>query len=505
MEAMRAAYAIGKEDDAAKDSVIANHADDLANWNKSAAVEASNIPSDELMAKGFDKSKYVAIPDGKVPVYNKDGSRATNGGGVPLSQLTYSVVDGTTQAPLTQDKYDQLARYGLMTAKENFKLPEGATISSAQLALMNHKLDLLFQTQKELDEVHNAVGGEKVDLASQIKKNPKLLSAIESFHNDGASIDPVNQLMAMRSSNNPKVQASVGSMISLFGQDNLNKWTARNQQPPDSMDPNKAQQIVSDPRTDKSSPAYKTASAFLKDTEIRQNTQKETQTRLDAAAKTQAEGKDVEAMYKNGVNPITKEKLSLDNSPDEFLVDQRTGNPIPTAMLSTVKPTMQEINRHDFATSVLHSLDEIDKLQKAGKLPNGPLSGLTQQKLSKAGMSTENAQEALNFISFAQSAATGAHVGGRFSLPVMEKMNGMIGLNMNSNEFKGAEESIRDVMGQYKQNGGRMTVAEFKALPPDERQRLAGAAPSTQNVQKPATQPKNNQGGFDWNNLPKVQ
>jgi len=210
-----------------------------------------------------------------------------------------------------------------------------------------------------------------------------------------------------------------------------------------------------------------------------ENKQKQTQARLDAAARTQAEGKDVESMYKTGKNPITGERLSLDSAPDEFLVDQRTGKPIPTSMLTAVKPTPQEINRHDFAGSVLHSLDQLDGLQRAGKLPNGPLRGLTQEKLSKVGMSTEDAQQALNFISFAQSAATGAHVGGRFSLPVMQKMQGMIGLNMNSNEWKGAEESMRDVMNQYYQNGGRMTVAEFKALPPAEQQRLSGSVPSS--------------------------
>ncbi len=113
-----------------------------------------------------------------------------------MSELTYSVVDGTTQAPLTQDKYDQLAKYGLMTAKEGFKVPEGGTISSAQLALMNTKLGLIQQMGREFDEVHDSVGGNKVDLASEIKKNPKLLSAIEAYHNDSVSSTPCNSLPA---------------------------------------------------------------------------------------------------------------------------------------------------------------------------------------------------------------------------------------------------------------------------------------------------------------------
>jgi hypothetical protein len=218
-EALRSAYAAGKEDDEAKDSIIQNHADDLDQWNKSGAVEASNVPSNELMQKGFDKTKYVAIPDGKVPVFGADGKRVTDSNGVPLSQFTYSVVDGTTQAPLTQEKYDQFAKYGLMKAKEGFNLPEGATITSATLAMMNHKLDLIQQTQRELDDVHEQTGGEKVDLAAKIKQDPTILSAIEKFHNDAASADPNDQIKSIQK-NHPQ---AAGKMAELFGADNLKK------------------------------------------------------------------------------------------------------------------------------------------------------------------------------------------------------------------------------------------------------------------------------------------
>ena len=265
MEAMRAAYSIGKEDDAVKDSVIANHAPDLEQWNKSGAVEASNIPSSQLMSKGFDKSKYIAIPDGKVPAIGPDGTQAKDSNGVPLSELTYSVVDGTTQTPLTQDKYSQFAKYGLMHAKEGFNLPQGATISSANLALMNHKLDLYNQTQRELDEV--APG--KINLSSELKGNKSLANAVELFHNDAASQNPIDQLNNMKTSQDPKVRAAAGVMTNLIGQKNLDEFAAKTQQPPDTLTMDKAQQIVSDPRTDKNSPAYKTASAFIADTNNR--------------------------------------------------------------------------------------------------------------------------------------------------------------------------------------------------------------------------------------------
>jgi hypothetical protein len=179
-------------------------------------------------------------------------------------------------------------------------------------------------------------------------------------------------------------------------------------------------------------------------------------------AKADAAGAGTDKMWAEGKNPITGESLNLSNAPNEMLIDSRTNQPVPFKMLSTLKPTQQESNRSDFAGSVLHSLDQIDQLRAAGKLPNGPLSGLTAKALSKAGLGDEDAQKAMNFISFAQSAATGAHVGGRFSSEIMDKMNHMIGINMNDSQFKGAEDSIRNVMDQYVKQGGRQTVGQFK-------------------------------------------
>lgn len=167
-------------------------------------------------------------------------------------------------------------------------------------------------------------------------------------------------------------------------------------------------------------------------------------------------------LFSTGRDPETGETLNLSNAPDEMLIDPNTHQPVPTSMLQTIKPTMQERNRADFASSVLHSLDQIDALKDAGKLPNGPLSGVTKRMLTKAGMADKDAQEALNFISFAQSAATGAHVGGRFNEAILQKMHDMIGLNMNTDQFEGAEDSIRSVMGQYAEHGGLETVGQYK-------------------------------------------
>ena len=298
LEALRTAYSVGKEQDEAKDSIIANHSDSLTNWQKAGVVEASGIPSSQLMQKGFDKSRYIAIPDGKTPAYKPDGSRATDSDGVPLSELTYSVVDSSSQAPLSQATYDKLAKYGLMTGKEGFKVPEGGTVSSAQLALLNHKIDLIEQTNRELDEVHDAVGAPKVDLAAEIKKNKGLLPAIEAFHNDGATDgNPMQQIANMAASNNPKIKGAVGAITNLFGADNLKAFAAKNQVAPDKMDANSAQQIISDPRTDKNSPAYKTAVSFL----AGQRQQKASQKQDELDAQRAVENGDLGTAAKNVV------------------------------------------------------------------------------------------------------------------------------------------------------------------------------------------------------------
>jgi hypothetical protein len=311
LEAMRAGYAVGKEDDDAKDAYIANHSSDLQQYQKDGIVEASKIPSDQLMSKGFDKSKYTVIPDGRVPVFKQDGSgeRATNSDGVPLSQLTYSVVNGVAQTPLTQDNYDQYVKYGLMKSSPNFKLPEGATISTATQATMKHKLDLLGQTQREIDEV---AGDGKVNLAAKLRDNPSLLKDIENFHNDAASQDPLTQLQNVRA----KHPASAGAIVDLLGgQPVLDAYAAKTQTAED-LTADKAQSIVSDPKTDKNSPAYQKAVNFLKNsrTQKAQTAADETTARTQAEAAAAPAGLTVPAGFTP--NPTASEMESADLQKD---------------------------------------------------------------------------------------------------------------------------------------------------------------------------------------------
>jgi hypothetical protein len=198
-------------------------------------------------------------------------------------------------------------------------------------------------------------------------------------------------------------------------------------------------------------------------------------------------------LFETGQDPQTGERLNLANAPDEMLIDSTTHKPIPTKMLATMKPSQQESNRADFANSALHSLDIIDNLKAQGKLPNGPISGWTTKGLIKAGLSDKDAAEAYGLIALAQSAATGAHVGGRFSAQIMDKMNGLLTLNANDAQFAGQEQALRDVMGPYAQHGGKETVGQYKQsligsikyLPNGQKVRITGLDKNGQAIAVP--------------------
>src|SRR6266571_5743076 len=132
-------------------------------------------------------------------------------------------------------------------------------------------------------------------------------------------------------------------------------------------------------------------------------------------------------------------------------------------MLSARKPTMQETNRAQFAGSVLHILDSIDA-KKKDVFAKGPVLGPLGVLAGKAGLSGADRQAYQDYVGLVQTAATGAHVGGRFSVEVLNKMSTMLNTTMNEKQFEGAEEALRDVMNGYVKQGGRMSVAEWKTL-----------------------------------------
>jgi hypothetical protein len=308
MTALKTGYGLGQEEDAAKDSYIKTHEDELKENQDSGNVQDSNIPGSQIPKKGYDLKDVVFIPDGRVPVY-KDGERVMKNG-VPVSEITYSVVKGNVQTPLSQGDYDKFVKYGLMkptgpSAGGSFKVPEGSTLSQASLNKMNHQVALVDQTQRELQKVNP-----DIDLVDAIKQDPKgVLDAIGKFHNDATSADPIDQLAAIRRAH-PNAAATIEGLI---GSDNIDKLKdkkaadlaeakeagvtrGRLSAEGDKMDDNKAASILSDP---KSTPQDRQrAQEFLK---IKANT-KFTDKEQEINAQRAIEDKDLATAAKNIVS-----------------------------------------------------------------------------------------------------------------------------------------------------------------------------------------------------------
>jgi hypothetical protein len=200
-----------------------------------------------------------------------------------------------------------------------------------------------------------------------------------------------------------------------------------------------------------------------------------------------AEGKDTEAMYKTGVNPITGEKLTLANAPDSMLVDSK-GRPVPQNMQSFYKPSQNERQTADTARQVLAISGTLRAA--VGKNPNliGPLLGNSKSALAKLGLGDAEAQKMLDDVAFLQSAATKMHTG-RFSNEILKKMNNLIKPGMNTDQFKGALNSIDEVAGRYAQEDKLVTVADFREMQQGTMNAVTTArAPGS----APAAAPKSN-------------
>ena len=271
MEAARVAYGLAHEEEETKRAEVAAHADSLANWEKAGAVSASGLSGDDMMKSDrFPKADYFFVPDGVVPLYRNGERVMTNN--VPASTFTYSAIKGSEQAKVTQEAYDQFVKYGLMKPSkplsdqgDTFRLPEGSTISGPTLALMNYKVALVNQLQRELDTVHDAVGGTKVDLASEIRNNPRLLSSVEQWHNADAGIvdDPVRQLQVLKAAKNPKAQSAADNIAALFTPDSLSKYVALKAPALAKMDDATARSVLANPQGNPNSAEYKQAQGVL--------------------------------------------------------------------------------------------------------------------------------------------------------------------------------------------------------------------------------------------------
>lgn len=182
----------------------------------------------------------------------------------------------------------------------------------------------------------------------------------------------------------------------------------------------------------------------------------------EARSRAVAEGKDVEAMYKSGVNPVTGEKLSLDNAPDGAFVDSK-GRVIPQNQQSFYKPSQNERQTADTARQALAISSDLRAAVQKNPALVGPLLGNSKEGLAKLGFGTEQAQKFLDDISFLQSAATKVHTG-RFSSEILHKMGNMLKPGMNAQQFAGGLNSIDEVMQRYSLEDKLVTVADYKQM-----------------------------------------
>jgi hypothetical protein len=186
-----------------------------------------------------------------------------------------------------------------------------------------------------------------------------------------------------------------------------------------------------------------------------------TKATAEARAHAIATGADVEAMLKTGVNPISGERLTLQNAPDSMLVDPR-GNVVPQNQQALYKPTAQERQTADTARQVLAISADLQAQIAQNPALIGPLSGNSAKAFAPFGIGTSAAQKMLDNVSLLQSAVTKMHTG-RFSSEILKKSGSLIFPGMNVDQFNGAMSSLKDVAGRYANEDQLQTVASFKA------------------------------------------
>jgi len=462
--------------------------------SKAPLILKQNVTEADLEKMMADGTAHVtresALPDGVANVYDASGKQVMNPDGTPKLTNTFTVYDHNAMVTLTDDL--RKTNPELATAAVGQQLPVKV------LASLWLKKGQAAATQGYVDDFQkrlSAMTGQKaepINFADAAKKDP-MLNGVKPILGRYAGLDPDQALDAMRKDKvDPNVIGSFQRLMGVNEDDLENFRTTAKKKAEIANNPNLQSiplaRVTSFPTDVKRNyPGLSNGQVSSLQGQLGPNpTQADYEKVLAQADKydaantaraqkgTQTNDRDQQTMWKTGINPTTKERLSLDTAPDEFLVDTTTGNPIPSSMLSAKKPTMQESNRADFAKSAIHSIDELNELLDKNEAQFGPITGPVDKWMAGHGLGKEYEQAALNYLTFAQSAATGAHVGGRFNVPIMDKMGTTIAANMNKDQLKGATDSIKDIMRQYVDQGGRFSVAQYKSLPQSERDRLQG-------------------------------
>jgi hypothetical protein len=413
---------------------------------------------------------------GRVQVTNADGSTRW--------EATHLVVkDPNQEVPITQEMWDRFADAQVPGFKKGIKIAEGVntfklgTIQRANEVAGAHALGDF--RLKELREVLNGTPWSEKVPASIDYSQPGVDTALQKFqkyisHSNQHGMDVYESLQQMgadkRDSKTGAMQPNpdakyVDAVAAAFGgwgvleavhnQLGANKKIASEFGIVDSEA--KANAVLASPGKF-TKDQVDSAQRFLSLAQ-QQGAGKAAQ---EARERAVAEGKDVEAMLKTGINPITGERLSLANAPDSMLVDAK-GRPIPQNQQPLYKPSQNERQTADTARQALAiSADLRAAVQKNPNLV-GPLLGNSKKALSKLGLGDAEAQKLIDDVNFLQSAATKVHTG-RFSSEILKKMSGMIAPGMNSDQFIGGLNSIDEVMGRYAKEDQLITVADYKQM-----------------------------------------
>jgi hypothetical protein len=468
--------------------------------SKDPLILKQNLSEADLEKLLSDGTAHVtresAIPDGVANVYDASGKQVMNPDGTPKLTNTFTVYNPAATVALT----DELRK----TNPELATAAVGQALPVKVLANLWLKKGQAAATQGYVDDFQkrlSAMTGQQaqpIDFAAAAKKDP-ILNGVKPILGRYAGLDPDQALDAMRKDKvDPNVIGSFQRLMGVNDDDLENFRTTAKKKAEIANNPNlqpvPLQRVTSFPRDIRANyPGLSNGQVSSLTGQLGPNpTQAEYAKVQDLAEKydsantaraqkgAQTNDRDQQTMWKTGINPTTKDRLSLDTAPDEFLVDTTTGNPIPSSMLSAKKPTMQESNRADFAKSAIHSLDKLNDLIDSNEAKFGPITGPVDKWMAGHGLGDEYEQAALNYLTFAQSASTGAHVGGRFNVPIMDKMGTTVSANMSKDQLKGATDSIKDIMQQYVDQGGRFSVAQYKSLPQSERDRLQGKSQQPQ-------------------------
>jgi hypothetical protein len=456
----------------------------------------------DQMSKGIINTTAQLGPiAGRVEVTNPDGTKRW--------EATHLILkDPNTKVTISQDQWDRYAAAGVPGFSPNLKLgPDGAQMKLSMVQRANEITAAHYLANQRLSDLRNTLDGtpfaDKVP-ASVDWSVPGTETAVQRFqryvsHDSANAADPYLALQAMGANRrdpktgelqpNPDARYVDAAASAMGGWNVLeaahnqllaNRQNAEKFSIIDSAD--KAQAVLAAPKRF-SADQVSAARGFMA---VSQQLG-ESKAASEARARAVAEGKDTEAMYKTGINPISHVRLGLDNAPDSMFVDA-TGHVVPLNQQPFYKPSAQERQTADTARQVLSITQDLQNQVSANPALIGPLAGRSKEGLAKLGLGDAQAQKLLDDVSLLQSAVTKMHTG-RFSNEVLQKSGNLIKPDMNPDQFSGALSSIRDVANRYALEDRLITVADYKAM----QQAPATVQPMNRTQTQPSTQPSGEQ------------